>query len=77
MWSKEKNGYLKVGNTFTAYEMGGNILQFQVDRTFSREYGSEKGYALFLDLTADKVSGTPAIQAFTLDIKIRSIITEK
>lgn len=38
-----------------------NILQFQVDRTFSREYGSEKGYALFLDLTADKVSGTPAI----------------
>lgn len=39
MWSKEKNGYLKVGNTFTAYEMGGNILQFQVDRTFSREYG--------------------------------------
>lgn len=54
-----------------------NILQFQVDRTFSREYGSEKGYALFLDLTADKVSGTPAIQAFTLGTKIRSVITEK
>lgn len=35
---------------------------FKVDRTFSREYGMEKGYALMLDLTADKSTGEPAIK---------------
>lgn len=39
---------------------------FKVDRTFSREYGMEKGYALMLDLTADKSTGEPAMQMFTL-----------
>ena len=34
--------------------------------TFSREWGSDKGFMLMLDLTADKVSGEPAIQMFTL-----------
>ena len=39
---------------------------FKVDRTFSREYGMEKDYALMLDLTADKSTGEPAMQMFTL-----------
>lgn len=43
-----------------------NTIMFKVDRTFSREYGMSKGYALMLDLTADKTTGEPAIQMFTL-----------
>ena len=61
-----KNGYLDVGATFQSYEFGGNSIMFKVDRTFSREYGMEKGYALMLDLTADKSTGEPAMQMFTL-----------
>lgn len=66
MYSKAKNGYLDVGATFQAYEFGGNTISFKVDRTFSREYGMEKAYALLLDLTADKSTGEPAMQMFTL-----------
>lgn len=66
MYSKAKNGYLDVGATFQSYEFGGNSIMFKVDRTFSREYGMEKGYALMLDLTADKSTGEPALQMFTL-----------
>ena len=66
MYSKAKNGYLDVGATFQSYEFGGNSIMFKVDRTFSREYGMEKGYALMLDLTADKSTGEPAMQMFTL-----------
>ena len=66
IYSKAKNGYLDVGATFQSYEFGGNSIMFKVDRTFSREYGMEKGYALMLDLTADKSTGEPAMQMFTL-----------
>lgn len=66
LWSKKANGMVKVGTTFNAYEIAGNSVQFRVDRTFSREYGHNKGFGLMIDLTADKVSGTPAIQAFSL-----------
>lgn len=66
MYSKAKNGYLDVGATFQAYEFGGNTISFKVDRTFSREYGMEEAYALVLDLTADKSTGEPAMQMFTL-----------
>lgn len=66
LWSKAANGYVDVGATFNSYEIGGNTISFKVDRTFSREWGSEKGFGLFLDLTADKTSGEPAIQMFTL-----------
>lgn len=62
MYSKAANGYLDVGATFQSYEFGGNTIMFKVDRTFSREYGTEKGYALMLDLTADKSTGEPAIK---------------
>lgn len=71
LYSKQAGSYLQVskvgvGATFMSYEMGGNILSFKVDRTFSREWGNDKGFAMFIDLTADKSSGNPAIAAFTL-----------
>ena len=66
MYSKAVNDYVKVGATFNTYEYGGNSISFKVDRTFSEEFGYEKGYGLCLDLTADKTSAEPAIQMFTL-----------
>lgn len=66
LWSMKANDYVKVGATYNAYTFGGNTIIFNVDRTFSREYGYEKGYALCLDLTADKTSNQPPIGMFTL-----------
>lgn len=66
LWSKAANDYIKVGATFDSYEYGGNTITFKVDRTFSREYGSEKGYCLCLDLTADSTGAEAPIQMFTL-----------
>lgn len=66
LWSMKANDYVKVGATYNAYSYGGNTIIFAVDRTFSREYGYDKAYALCLDLTADKTSGQPPIGMFTL-----------
>ena len=55
-----------VGATFHSYAVGGNVLTFKVDRTFSREWGMDKGFAMFIDLTADSATGKPAIAGFTL-----------
>lgn len=66
LYSKQANDYVKVGATFQTYEFAGNQVSFKVDRTFSREYGYDKGYCLCLDLTADKTSAEPPIQMFTL-----------
>lgn len=67
MYSVAANDYVKVGaKGFDTYNYGGNTITFKVDRTFSREYGSEKGYCLCLDLTADKTAAQPPIQMFTL-----------
>lgn len=43
-----------------------NQVSFKVDRTLSREYGMEKGFAVALDLTGDKTSAQPPISLFTL-----------
>ena len=75
LYSKQANGYVKVGATFQTYEFMGNEITFKVDRTFSREYGFEKGYALCLDLTADSTGNEPPIQMFTL--KGADFITNK
>lgn len=64
LWSKEANGYVKVGATFDTYEVAGNSVTFKVDRSLSREYG-DKGYGVMIDLTADKTTGQPAVAAFT------------
>lgn len=71
LYSMAARDYMKVskvgvGATFVSYEVAGNILSFKVDRTFSREFGMEKGYAAFIDMTADKSTGLPAICGFTL-----------
>ena len=64
LFSKAAGGDVEVGATYKSYEFMGNTITFQVDRALSREYGN-KAYGLFLDLTADKTTGTPAIQMFT------------
>ena len=68
VWSKSSNGYVKVGATYDAYEFSGNTVIFHVDRALSIEYG-DKGYGIMIDLTADKASGRPAIEQFTLKDK--------
>jgi hypothetical protein len=61
------NDYIKVGpKGYNSYQWGGNSVTFTVDRTFTREFGSEKGYAVAIDLTADKTSAQPPIGLFTL-----------
>ena len=66
MWSMKANDYIQVGATYNSYKYGGNTVTFVVDRTFSREFGFDKGYALCLDLTADKTNAQPPIAMFTL-----------
>ena len=43
----------------------GNQISFVVDRALTREY-PDKGYGVYIDLTADKTTGTPAIAKYTL-----------
>ena len=67
LWSMKANDYVAVGpKGFDTYRWQGNEITFKVDRTFSREYGYSKGYALALDLTADKTSSQPPLAMFTL-----------
>lgn len=63
LWSMKANDYVSVGaKGFDSYNYQGNTLTFKVDRTFSREFGYEKGYMLALDMTADKTSAQPPIK---------------
>lgn len=65
LWSNQGEGkYIKVGNTFDAYEWGGNTIVFKVDRTLSREFSDP--YFLCLDLTTGKTSAQPPVQMFSL-----------
>ena len=67
MWNKSAGDYIKVGATFDSYEFGGNTITFKVDRALTREYGTEKGYAIAIDLTAVQTGNVEApIQLFTL-----------
>lgn len=67
LYSMKANGYVEVGaKGYDTYNWMGNSITFKVDRTFSREFGMEKGYALALDLTADRAGGQPPISLFTL-----------
>ena len=77
LWSQKANGYIAIGpdKGYNTYNYGGNSITFRVDRTFSKEYGYEKGYCLALDLTADKTSAQPPIAMFSL--KGRDMITNK
>lgn len=76
LWSMKANDYVKVGaKGFDTYNYGGNSLVFKVDRTFSREFGYEKGFMMALDMTADRTSAQPPIAMFT--IKNGDMITNK
>lgn len=66
LWSKAANDYVKVGATYNSYEFAGNTITFKVEKALTLEYGSDKGYCLCLDLTADKVGNQPPIAMFTL-----------
>lgn len=56
---------IKVGGTFTSYEIAGNTVTFMVDRALTLEYG-KKCYGICLDLTPDMSVNQPAIAGFTL-----------
>lgn len=76
LWSQKANDYIEVGaKGFDTYNWLGNSLSFHVDRTFSREYGMDKGFAAIIDLTADKASNRPPISMFT--VKNGDMITNK
>lgn len=72
MYSKATNNYVKadnpvkVGATFTSYEIAGNTVTFMVDRALTKEYSS-KGYGICLDMSPDVSTNQPAIAAFTLE----------
>jgi len=67
LWSMKANDYVAVGaKGFNTYNWAGNTISFHVDRTFSREFGFEKGYAIAIDLTGDKTNAQPPIALFTL-----------
>lgn len=67
LWSMKANDYVSVGaKGFDSFNWQGNTVSFKVDRTFSREFGYQKGYMLALDLTADKTSAQPPLAMFTL-----------
>lgn len=72
MYSKATNSMvkadnpIKVGGTFTTYEIGGNTVTFIVDRALTKEYGN-KGYGICLDMTPDINSAQPAVAGFTLE----------
>jgi hypothetical protein len=69
MYSKNANkgdgGYVKVGATFDTYIFAGNQVTFTCDRALTREY-PDKGYAICLDLTADKTTGSPALAKYSM-----------
>lgn len=67
LWSMKANDYVSVGaKGYNTYNWAGNTISFTVDRTFSREFGYEKGYAIAIDLTGDKTNAQPPIACFTL-----------
>lgn len=56
---------IKVGGTFTSYEIAGNTVTFMVDRALTLDYG-KKCYGICLDLTPDMSLNQPAVAGFTL-----------
>jgi len=64
VFSTATNGYIDLGATYNSYEFAGNTVTFKVDRSFDIEYPRRK-FGIFLDLTADAVSGKAALNMFT------------
>lgn len=68
LYSQFEQKQVKVGATYGAFEFGGNVISFRVDRALSNEYPT-KGYAILVDMTSDKTSGLAPVQMFTLKDK--------
>jgi hypothetical protein len=72
LYSKATNSYVKadnpvkVGATFTSYEIAGNTVSFMVDRALTKEYPT-KGYGVCFDMTPDMTISQPAIAGFTIE----------
>lgn len=63
LWSMKANDYVSVGaKGFDSYNYAGNTISFRVDRTLTMEYGTEKGFALAIDMTGDKTNAQPPIK---------------
>lgn len=56
---------VKVGATFTSYEISGNTVTFMVDRALTKEYAG-KAYGICLDMSPDVSTNQPAVSGFTL-----------
>jgi len=70
------NDYVAVGaKGFDSYNYAGNTIVFKVDRALTLEYGSEKGFALCLDVTGNKTESRPPMAMFSL--KGADIVTNK
>lgn len=68
LYSNFEQKMIKIGATYKAFEFGGNVVVFHVDRALSNEY-TDKGYGIMVDLTSDKASGLAPVQMFTLKDK--------
>lgn len=66
VYSEIEGKKISIGAEYSGYNFMGNSLVFKVDRALTYEY-PERGYCVFIDLTADKTSGSPAISMFTLE----------
>lgn len=67
LYSMKANDYVEVNaKGYNTYNYMGNKLVFSVDRTFSREYGNNKGFMACIDLSPDDSTGKPAVAQFTL-----------
>lgn len=65
---------VKVGATFTTYEIAGNTVTFVVDRALTKEY-ERKGYGIVLDMSPDISTNQPAVAGFT--VKGAEFVTSK
>jgi len=72
LYSKETNSMvkadnaIKVGGTFSSYEISGNTVTFVVDRALTKEFPT-KGYGICIDMTPDMSNANPAVAGFTLE----------
>ena len=65
MWSKAADGFVKLGATFSTFEIEGNEVTFKVDNALCIEYPN-KGFAMMLNVTPDELKGRPAVECFSL-----------
>jgi len=65
-YSKAAGDTVKVGGDFNSYTFQGNTLNFMPDRSLS-SWKPNGAYGIFLDTSADTVTGSPNVSMFTLE----------